>query len=152
MRLRIALATLAAVGACARGNHVPFAATIHDSLAAVGARHGDMVSAQQFAPGTWVELFLVSPYTPSSSIRRCFTGDQRIDEHDIGDREDVTLMVFRFPDGSLQSRAVRRVTPDFGQDAWAGRYTANATFRVVPGDASSGPHLAPATGFLGRCV
>src|ERR1041385_6767253 len=102
MRIRTALAVLVALAACARENRVPFSTTIHDSLAAVGARHGDLVSAQQFAPGTWVELFLVSPYTPSSAIRRCFTREQRIDEHDIGEREDVTLMVFRFPDGSLQ--------------------------------------------------
>jgi hypothetical protein len=152
MRLRTVLAISAAVGACSRENRVPFSATIHDSLVATGARRGGIVSAQQIAPGTWVEMFVVSPYTSAATIRRCFSRDQRIDDHDIFERDDILLMVFRFPDGSLQSRAVRRGTPDFGQDAWGGRYAANATFRVAPGDASSGPQLVPITGLLGRCV
>jgi len=152
MRLHAMLIATAFVGACSSKNHVPSSAAIRDSLVAAGARGARMISAQQFAPGQWTELFVVSPYTPSASIRRCFVGDRRIDEHDIVEREDITLLVFRFSDGDIQSRAVPRAATGFGPDTWSARYAASATFQVVPGDQTTGAHLVPVAGRLGRCV
>jgi hypothetical protein len=96
---------------------------IRDSLAAAVARRADLISAQQLAPGAWTELFVVGPYTPSASIQRCFRHDQSVNEHDIAERDDITLLICRFPDGRLESRPVPRSVSDFGPDAWSARYS-----------------------------
>jgi hypothetical protein len=75
--------------ACSPTDHVVSSAAIRDSLAAAHGRGESEVGAVQIAPGTWTELFILSPYTPPEVIHRCAGGGRSVDDHSLASRDDI---------------------------------------------------------------
>jgi hypothetical protein len=137
--------------ACSTKDHVASSTAIRDSLNSAVARRSGEVRADQVAPGTWTDVLIFGPYSPDELVRRCV--GRSVDTRGISSRDDVDLLVFRFADGHMISRAVRRGDPAIGPEAWNARYTHGATFRLVSDGAATGrtTRIVPLVGRAPAC-
>ncbi len=144
---------VAALSGCRLGRAE--AATLEAHLPAALARGpGTVVDLASVVDRPWREVAVFGPYTGAAAVARCVSASEGyLLSRGIEGRDDVTLLVFSYADGSHASVALPRRTADFGPESVGAVYARPlARFRVRrPGPGTWGD-VVPARGVTRRCA
>ena len=139
--------------ACAGGR--VDATRLEDGIAAAVARQqdGEVVLAE-LVTSDWTQVGVFGPYARLAILDRCIGGGSTARlTRGIDSRDDVTLLVFTFPDGSHESATVPLATAIFAPETDGKIYARpQARFRVTQGETGHWSHLVPASGVTRSCT
>ena len=132
MRILAGSIALVAAQGCNHDSRIASGKEIRATLSELRRSRADSpLSIQEIVPGDWSRLYVFAPYTPASVISKCLGGaDKPPATEGIESRDDITLLVMRFADGSRVSRAVPRGDPDFVPHTVGAAYAPAAEFGV----------------------
>jgi hypothetical protein len=152
-RLLPSLALLVGVLAACMNERVDAASLAHGITEVVSHREEREVALASIVTSDWTQVGVFGPYTRLEALKRCIGGrsGSRL-TRGIDSRDDVTLLVFTFPDGSHESVAVARAIAIFGPEASGNLYTKpQARFSVGRTPTGRRGYLMPASGISKRC-
>ena len=149
-RLATRMALAALLGGCGAGDGGPRASTRLQAAIAEQVRQGpgSRVVLAELVESSWQRVYIFGPYTPLKTLRDSLgladDATARQQGKGIDSRDDVTLLVFWFPDGRLESVALPRAQGDFGPELVGRSYErSEARFRVRPSPAGSWGTIGP---------